>query len=320
MNTIPRAMDFTNKDLQEIYRRSEAADVVALRTVEDELMERIHREPGSFGMPLPWRDLDDKIRLRTGEISVWAGINGHKKSTIISQVALHIAMDCPVGIASFEMKLTDTAHMMCKQVGAVDNVHEELAKDFLDWADNRLWMYRALGGVLPLEVLGAISALADKGCKLIVIDNLQFCGVTDDIEKERLFVNQLVGLSDALDVHIAVVHHVRKPASGGDEYVPTRFDVRGGGTIVDQAHYLFICWHNKQRATWQKFKAMGQTNPKLDEKMKDEPDFKLILAKQRHAEFEGSIRLYQGKGQTFKRHETSESLRVKIPRKGGYAE
>jgi twinkle protein len=314
MKHINRQWDFTDKDLQEVYRKSEAADVITIPRIRDQFLDRVEVEPSAHGMTLPWSDVDDKVRLRTGEVSVWAGINGHKKSTVVSQVAVHMSQQVPVGIASFEMKLSDTAYMMCKQAGAVDRPTKQFAEDFMSWADNRIWLYRALGGVKPLEALGAISAFADRGCKLVVLDNLQFCGVTEDIEKERLFVNQLVGMSEALQIHIAVVHHVRKPQSGGDEYVPTRFDVRGGGTIVDQAHLLFICWHNKAKAQIEYLEEMGVDTGERGVKMKYQPNFKLIVAKQRHAPFEGTIKLWEGKGQTFKRYSNQPSIRIDVPR------
>lgn len=307
-----KVLDFTDEKLIEIFRQSEAADVITIPQIEKEFLSRVHCSPATSGYPLPWNDTHEHVRLRTGEVSVWAGINGHKKSTVISQVALHVAQQVPVGIASFEMKLEDTAYMMCKQAGAVDDPTEAFAKDFLEWSDGRIYLYRALGGVTPLEALGAISAMADAGCKLVVVDNLQFCGVTDDIEKERLFVNKLVGISEALKIHIAVVHHVRKPQSGGDEYVPTRFDVRGGGTIVDQAHLLFICWHNKAKVQIAKQKEKGFDVGDKGEKVLQQSDFKLIVAKQRHAPFEGLISLWEGKGQTFKRKDTYQNLRVDI--------
>tara|TARA_R100000951_G_scaffold8301_2_gene7557 strand:- start:1045 stop:2007 length:963 start_codon:yes stop_codon:yes gene_type:complete len=320
LNNIPRRFDFTDEKLQEIYRQSEAADIITIPQIRDEFLSRVQADPDTVGYPLPWADTESLIRLREGELSVWAGINGHKKSTIVSQVAVHMAQHVKVGIASFEMRLSDTAYMMCKQAGATDSVTLDFAEDFLGWSTDRIYLYRALGGVTPLEAHGSISALADAGCKLVIVDNLQFCGVTDDIERERLFVNQLVGLADALSIHIAVVHHVRKPQSGGDEYIPTRFDVRGGGTIVDQAHVLFICWHNKKKAEYEKMREMGIPLGEKGAEILKLPNFKLIVAKQRHAPFEGTINLFEGKGQTFKRQDNSPALRVKIPRSGDYAE
>jgi twinkle protein len=165
-------------------------------------------------------------------------------------------------------------------------------------------------GIERWEALGAIAAMADRGCKFIVLDNLQFCGVTDDIERERLFCNQLIGMAEAKDVHIAVVHHVRKPQSGGDEYLPTRFDVRGGGTIVDQAHMLFICWHNKRRARMKEAADMGMLLSVKELEVLKQPGFKLVVAKQRHAPFEGTFKLWEDKGQTFKKREDGRAVIV----------
>lgn len=305
-----RRFDFTDKDLQDIFAKSEAADVVGINDFEDKFMSRVHGGGDPSGFTLPWGDTHDLVRMHTGAVSLWCGINGHKKSTCISQVALHVAREAMVGIASFEMKLEDQAYMMCKQAAASDKVSEGYARRFSSWVHERVCWYRALGGVTPLEALGAIAAMADRGCKFIVLDNLQFCGVTDDIERERLFCNQLIGMAEAKDVHIAVVHHVRKPQSGGDEYLPTRFDVRGGGTIVDQAHMLFICWHNKRRARIQEAADMGIPLKDKEKEILDQPGFKLVLAKQRHLRFEGTFKLWEDNGQTFKKRSDGRAVIV----------
>lgn len=305
-----RRFDFTDKDLQDIFAKSEAADVVGIGDFEAKFMARINSGGDLSGFTLPWADTHSLVRMHTGAVSLWCGINGHKKSTCISQVALHVARHATVGIASFEMKLEDQAFMMCKQAAAQDRVTEQYARRFSEWVEDRVCWYRALGGVRPLEALGAIAAMADRGCKFIVLDNLQFCGVTDDIERERLFCNQLIGMAEAKDIHIAVVHHVRKPQSGGDEYLPTRFDVRGGGTIVDQAHMLFICWHNKRRARLAEAAEMGMPLNDKENKLLEEPGFKLVVAKQRHAPFEGTFKLWEGGGQTFKKRPDSRAVIV----------
>jgi len=321
MNRIPRreVEDFTDKDLQEIYAQVEELDVVGIDSFKDEFLKSIEVAQGDpEGIALPFPNTDDKVRLRDGEISVWAGINGHKKSTLLSQILVHAATKQPVGLASFEMRLQDTAKMMCKQAAAVDIVAREFAEDFVEWSRDRIWWYRALGSVTPLQALGCISAMAKRGVKLVALDNLQFMGVTDDPERERLFFNQLIGLAEALNIHIAIVHHVRKPPQGGDEYVPTRFDVRGGSTITDQAHLLMIAWHNKMRI---RAKRKIEDNIPLTDReaaeLEDGCDFKMIVAKQRHHHWEGTIALYEGKGQTFKRSHSAPSIRVDIPRRQG---
>ena len=317
MNRIPRreVEDFTDKDLQDIYAQVEELDVVGIDAFKDEFLSSIEVNSEVAGTPLPFPNTEDKLRLRSAEVSVWAGINGHKKSTLLSQILVHAAQHHPVGLASFEMRLQDTAKMMCKQAAAVDRVAQHFAEDFIEWSRDRIWWYRALGSVTPLQALGCVSAMARRGVKLVALDNLQFMGVTDDPERERLFFNQLISLAEALKIHIAVVHHVRKPPQGGDEYIPTRFDVRGGSTITDQAHVLCITWHNKLRAM---AKRKHDDRIPLTEReaaeLAEGVDQRLVVAKQRHHHWEGTIALFDGPGQTFKRSESASTIRVDIPR------
>ena len=123
-----RRFDFTDKDLQEIFAKSEAADVVGINAFEDKFLARIEGGGNLTGFTLPWADTHHLVRMHTGAVSLWCGINSHKKSTCISQVAPHIARETTVGIASFEMKLEDQAFMMCKQAAGSDRITHEYAR------------------------------------------------------------------------------------------------------------------------------------------------------------------------------------------------
>jgi len=46
----------------------------------------------------------------------------------------------------------------------------------------------------------------------------------------------------------------------------------------------------------------------------DGVDQRLIVAKQRHHHWEGTIALFEGLGQTFKRSESANVIRIDIPR------
>ena len=315
MNVIQQreVEDFTDKDLQQVYSQVEDLDVVGIESFKDDFLEHLGMNPTQTGIQLPWAETSDIVRLRMGEVSVWAGINGHQKSTVLSQCLVWAASKVKVGLASFEMSVKDTAKMMCMQSGATDTPSPEYGRRFADWAKDRIYWYRVLGGVQPIQCLGAIVAMAKRGCKVVAIDNLQFTGVTEDIQRERLFFNQLMGLAEALDIHIAVVHHVRKPERGGDEYIPTRFDVRGGGTITDQAHLLMIVWHNKARRQALEKQVYGYplTDRETDD-IENGYDLKLIVAKQRNAPFEGPIGLHAANGRAFKKTRNGRALLLEI--------
>lgn len=313
MNLVQPAHDFTNQDLQELFAKSEALSVRSINDLLDDVQELVAAGTEAKGIRMPWSKTHPIVRLRTKEISIFCGINGHRKSTLLNQIALWATQEVPVGIASLEMPVEDLARMMVTQASANDKPSPEWITKLFSKLSDRLWFYDRLGSVPPLEIMGAVHALSQKGCKLIVIDSLSMCRVSDDMERERLFMSELTSLAKALDVHIALVHHVRKPQSGGDEYVPTRFDVKGNGAIVDLCQNLFITWANKARARVERKLEHGMTiTDKEQQLLDDEPDQKLIVAKQRHAEFEGQINLWHHPSRQFtsNKHRTPMHLEV----------
>lgn len=293
MRTVAPVVDFTSADLQAVFADAEANQLRKPTDFREQVLDRIAHPGRLSGLKLPWPKTHDLIRLRMGEVSIWAGINGHKKSTLLNQVALWAAHEVQVGIASFEMPVDGLVHLMCQQGSGTPSPAHEWADTFMTWLDESMWFYDRLGSVPPIEVLGAIHALAQRGCKLVVIDSLSMCRVSDDMERERLFMSELTSLAKALDIHVCLVHHVRKPQSGGDEHVPSRFDVKGNGAIVDLTQNLFLIWADKKRSKLERLKEMGAPlDPKDHDYLQENCDQKFIVAKQRHGEFEGGIKLW----------------------------
>lgn len=300
MRIVPSQHDFTNQDLQEVYAESEFNSLRRPMDFREQVLHRLENPNEITGLKLPWSRTHTRVRLRSGEISIWAGINGHRKSTLLNQVALWASRDVDVGIASFEMPVEGLVHLMCQQGSGSPSPSPSWASNMIEWLNTRMWFYDRLGSVPPLEVLGGIHAMAKEGCKFIVVDSLSMCRVSDDMERERLFMSELVSLAKALNIHVALVHHVRKPGSGGDEYIPSRFDVKGNGAIVDLAQNLFLVWADKKRANLQRMQEMGvELDTKSLEYLKESCDQKLIVAKQRHGEFEGAIRLFHHNSRQF---------------------
>lgn len=279
-----------------------------------------HRDGKTLnGITLPWAKTHDKIRLRPGEVSVWAGFNAHNKSTILSQVSVWAARETKVGIASFEMELEDTANLMAQQAAGTDKPAPRWVNDFCSWSKDRIFIYDRLDTVPTDVVLSSVDYMGETlGCGLIVIDSLMMCGVADDMDRERSFMHQLTGLAKVYKTHIAVAHHMRKPQHGDESYVPNKFDLRGSGGISDLAHSIFICWHNKAKKelAWKVDEGIGMTSDELNkwDKLKDRPDQLLITAKQRHSHFEGATALWQHRSRQFTPTSKCEPLPFDIPR------
>jgi hypothetical protein len=229
-------------------------------------------------------------------------------STLLNQIALWATKEVVVGIASLEMPVENLAMLMATQAAGAKHPTKEYAQKAVGKIGRRMWFYDRLGSVPPLEILGACHAMSQQGCELIVVDSLSMCQVSDDMERERVFMSELTSLAKALSVHIALVHHVRKPQSGGDEYIPTRFDVKGSGAIVDLTQNLFLCWANKAKARVERKEALGMTLNDKEREVLEEADQKLIVAKQRFAEFEGHINLWHHPSRQFTATKRRESV------------
>lgn len=306
-----RDWDFDDNRVAQFLAEAESQDIVRPDTFRAEVVKFFETGDVLTGITLPWSKTHDKVRLRDGEVSVWAGINGHLKSMLLGQVAMHAAQDITVGIASFEMPVAATLRRMAQQASCSLKTSPEYANQFITWANDRMWFYNRLDTVPAARVLACVLYMGEAlGCKLVVVDSLMMCGVSDDMERERKFMAQLTALAKSLKIHVALVHHVRKPAKGDDTHVPSRFDVKGNGAIVDLASTLFICWNNKKKRDLQNRIDMGgKLSPAEQEQYDTEPDQLLIVAKQRHGSFEGKVSLWIHPSMQF----TSRSDRAAVP-------
>jgi twinkle protein len=113
------------------------------------------------------------------------------------------------------------------------------------------------------------------------------CGVTDDLQAEKEFVQQLSAIAKSYKCAIIICHHMRKPAEGhgGEDKLPNRYNFIGSSHLVNTAASIVICWANRKKL-WLK----NQGHPIDDEE--DGPDIKINVAKQRNSKYEGVIGLY----------------------------
>lgn len=254
--------------------------------------ERLRNRAKVKHVYLPWEKTRDSFEFRRGEVSVYAGQNGHGKTDITTQVALSLCgQDEKVCIASFEMKPETTVQRMVRmhagtnpfspeyQGAAGISALESLFDEFGDWTEGRLWLYDQTGTAYPDTVLGMVKYCAKElGIGHIFVDSLMKCvKAEDDYNGQKDFVDQLCAIAKDCDVHIHLVHHLKKPGKEGD--MPDKHDTKGSGSITDQVDNLFMVWRNKPKEDDRKAKGMGSNK-------QSEPDSYLLCRKQRN--YEGS--------------------------------
>lgn len=257
-----------------------------------EAKERLRSRAKAKRTYLPWEKCNPYFEFRRGEVTVWAGQNGHGKTDVTTQVALSLlGQDERVCIASFEMKPVTSIGRMVRMfcgtnpfspeyqqdsgIAALDVLYDE----FGDWTTNRLWLYDQTGTANPETVAGMVKYCANElGITHVFIDSLMKCvKAEDDYNGQKEFVDELCAIAKDCDIHIHLVHHLKKPAKEGDR--PDKHDTKGSGSITDQVDNLFMVWRNKPKED--EFKAKGSMSNK-----QTEPDCLLICRKQRN--YEGS--------------------------------
>ena len=249
-----------------------------IRPASDWLQDTIdafYAPPNSTPIPtMLWKKTNGKVKFRPGEVSLWAGVNGHGKSMFLSQVELDLCYQAErVMVASFEMKPVKQMHRMSRQAYAGREPEIPFLELLHAWTDGRLWMYDHVGAVEWRKLIAVMRyAVKEFGITQFVIDSLMKCVKgEDDYNAQKDFVNELCAFAAAHGVHVHLVHHVRKGES--EHKAPGKFDVKGAGAITDMVDNVFIVWRDK----------------KAELENKGNPTCIVACEKQRNGEFEGKF-------------------------------
>lgn len=258
-------------------------------------LERLCEEPQRVtGAKLPWSRTHDNVRFRPGETSLWAGENGSGKSMLLGFAGMAFAaQDERVCFASFEMKPLASLARMLRQAATTEKPSREFAGRFCQWLDGRAWFYDHQGRVSPEELYAVIRYCADKlQIRHFIVDNLmKVVRGEDDYNGQKDFVHMLTVLAADLNMHIHLVHHVRKGDDDRTDEKPRgKSAIKGTGAIVDQVDQAFIVWRNrpKERA----IQLLEQKGQDVDAETLEKPDCLLLVEKNRHGEWEGRVPLW----------------------------
>lgn len=237
---------------------------------------------------MPWSKSLGTFDFKPGEVTLYAGTNGGGKSLITGQIALGLVkQDQKVCLMSFEMKPERTLSRMLRQFSGEDltspmypnkatNIPRVIDR-FWKFTDKKMWLYDQQGTVSSDQVIAVTRYCAvELGIKHIFIDSLMKCVKgEDDYNAQKYFVDELTALARDHNVHVHLVHHIRKLTS--EEVMPNKKDVRGASAISDMVDNVLLVHRNK----------LKEAKIKKGEKAEsDAPDTYLMCEKQRNGESE----------------------------------
>ena len=216
----------------------------------DEVIDNFYGEASAaHWTPTGYDKMAGKFDFRAGELTLWTGVNGHGKTTFLSNIMLKVMQGGQkVCMASLEMKPAKTMSKMSQQAAGVGMPSVRYIRAFHSWTDDKFWVYNHLGKLAPSRALAVATYVRKElGIDHLVIDSLMKCGLgTDDYTAQKDFVDGLCAIARDTGLHIHLVCHMRK---GENENKPAeKFDVKGASEIVDLADNLVIVWMNLPKA------------------------------------------------------------------------
>jgi twinkle protein len=224
----------------------------------DELQSELANPVLDSYQTMPWTKTHQGFQYRAGEVTLYAGGNGGGKSMVTGMIALGlIKQKQKVMIASFEMKPKRTLFRMLRQFAGenidapryVDKTRylTNLFDRMRSYAYDYLWLYDQQGTVTAQQVI-AVSrySAVELGVQHIFIDSLMKCvSGEDDYNAQKSFVDELTSLARDHNVHVHLIHHIRKLQS--EEVKPNKNDIKGSGSISDQVDNVLMVWRNKKK-------------------------------------------------------------------------
>jgi twinkle protein len=285
---MARTLSLDTIDFAEYERSTEVSSkVVHASEYTDDLIQHYALKERGLGHPTIMSKLRSKIEFRPGEVTVWAGHSGHRKSTYLGQVVVDLLQQShKVLVASMEMLPISTLDRMTRQACGVRWPSPTSVRRFSEWNHEKLWLLNHTGEIAPAQALAACRYFADKCAgQHVVLDSwMMICNSEEHLDEHKRFATSLCRAAQEFGIHIHIVAHCRK-SQNGSEPPPSKHDVRGSASISDQASNVITVWMNKEK------KKALEADPN-DVKALAEPDHYVTVEKQRNGEWEGRAQFW----------------------------
>jgi twinkle protein len=199
-----------------------------------------------------------------GALSVWTGLNGGGKSTLLGQVLLN-DIDQGYGVCAYSGELpqrqfkywvnlqaSGIQYLDAKDTpaGMIPVLDPKICRQIEEWYYDKFFLYDSEAIASGEEILKAFEmAVRRYGCRIFLIDNLMttYLGKGDIYEAQKAFTIQVKAFARKHNVHVHMVAHPRKveapydKATGQKHVVrPTKMDISGTGDLTNLADNVYM--------------------------------------------------------------------------------
>jgi twinkle protein len=255
---------------------AEASYLIDLQDIQSKAESYLFHGLAKIGSVLPWDKTHDYFRMRPKEVTLWCGVNNQGKSLVTGMVAYSLAEEQPVLIASMEMQPSITYARMLRQACGGSNPTRQYLDKVSAKLRKNLIFFDKVGSINPEMIRNMISyAAQERGVKHFFIDSLMRCGF--DINNNaaaREFMDMITTLAHDLNIHIHLIHHMKKMESVTDRV--DSMSVKGAGELTDASFNVILIYRDMKKSQM-KEENHPEYNPEL-------PDCYIELVKQRNGD------------------------------------
>lgn len=280
----------TKQQVEEWLKTAKTCDPASLKQASsfaDEVVALFHDHSlRNKGYPLPIPSIENDVRIRMGELSIWTGFSGSGKSEFLGQTGLHLcSLGAKVCIASFEMKAPAVIGRLLSQHFRTELPSVEQIREGTDWMEDKILFYDYVGNAKLEGILEVFAYAARKfGVNFFILDSLVKCSVNpENFSEQQAFVDSLQNFCKEYNVHIALVAHSRKKSDDND--MVSRLDIKGSGVLNDLPELVVGVWRNRKKERDMQI-AMFSSDPTVQDfasRIKEsEPDAVVSILKQRN--------------------------------------
>ena len=286
-------------NLREFLYTAKTIEPASLKIASSSVDEAVRSQNTDEEVPgdtLPWlwpNKSSDNFKLREGEVIIWAGTNGHGKSTLVEHIIVDSLSRFKLWlVASMEYNTTNLLKHMTRQ--AIGGKPSNKDIPLLERLFENLWLYDKQGTIVADDMLKVFEyAYRRYNVRNFLIDSLAKCGFKeDDYNSQKEFVDKIGDFAHTFNVQMNLICHCKKKDTELEE--PDKFDIRGSASISDMVENVCIIWRNKkkERILSEGYHEGNKKGKEKFEAAKEEPDVILNVAKQKNHSWEGRYGLF----------------------------
>lgn len=295
---MAQMIDARDIDFAGYYRETEPKVKVRRASVFiDELKAEFDHTGRKKAASMTSTKLGRVIEFRSGEVTAWAGYNGHRKSMFTGQAALDLCMaDERTLIVSLEMQPARTLARMARQAYGMPKPPTWWLEQFAGWSDDRLWLFDHLGRITPELCIAVLRYFAEElqGRHVFLDSMMMICASEEKMDEQKQLITDLVRVAQETGLHIHLVTHCRKPQTGEDR-PPTKYDLRGSAAISDQVANVITVWKNGTKKV-KRDEARAARRDVNEHDITEQPDALISVEKQRNGDWEGKLQMWFDEG------------------------